>query len=86
MNSILDEPCRNDAGYRCLKPYEYDGENFWKCTTAGDYSYPWCYDERGDGKWDKCFKCAKEQGINFPSYRFVKIQSPILPFDTFIYY
>ena len=62
--STLDEPCRNDAGYKCLKPFEYEGKKYWKCTKAGGYDDPWCFDERGDESWDYCTKCAEKEGRN----------------------
>ena len=55
---ITDQPCRNDAGYNCLVPFEYNGVKHWKCTTEG-HDEPWCYDERGNESWDTCSNCTE---------------------------
>ena len=51
--------CTNDAGYSCKFPFAYNGENYYKCTRAGGYSKPWCFDLRGNDNWDYCSNCGK---------------------------
>ena len=61
--------CVNDAGFKCLRRFEYNGVTYDRCTTDGSkgpnwsppigyiLNLPWCYDIRGNKKWDYCTHC-----------------------------
>ena len=45
--------CINKAGRKCQVSFTYNGKLYDnECATAG--WEPWCYDVRGNGKWDYC--------------------------------
>ena len=47
------------GGYQCVFPFIYDGKEYTKCTTEGNYD-PWCgysvnaQKEMYSGYWDYC--------------------------------
>ena len=61
----MSQVCVNDAGYKCLHRFEYEGKTYDRCTTdgspdiitKGQPSLPWCYDIRGNKEWDYCSMC-----------------------------
>ena len=74
--------CVNDAGFKCLRRFEYNGVTYDRCTIDGskgpDWSppvgsnlpLPWCYDIRGNKEWDYCTTCRGTKTlIYFKSFK-----------------